>query len=100
MPLVKGKQAKTKSGFSNNIKREMEAGKPQKQAIAIAYSEAKQGDIKMKHHHHKKAEHHMKKAAHHHEMAKEHMEKAEKEGGMKADRKMAKKMVPKMSAGK
>ena len=40
MPLVKGKKAKTKKGFSENVKREMEAGKPQKQAVAIAYSEA------------------------------------------------------------
>lgn len=40
MPLVKGAKAKTKKGFSTNIKREMEAGKPQKQAVAIAYSEA------------------------------------------------------------
>ena len=36
MPLVKGKAAKTKKGFSENIKREMHAGKPQKQAVAIA----------------------------------------------------------------
>lgn len=40
MPLVKGKKAKTRKGFSENVKREMEAGKPQKQAVAIAYSEA------------------------------------------------------------
>ena len=40
MPLVKGAAAKTKKGFSENIKREMNAGKPQKQAVAIAYSEA------------------------------------------------------------
>lgn len=40
MPLVKGKEAKTKKGFSENIKKEMEAGKPQKQAVAIAYSVA------------------------------------------------------------
>lgn len=40
MPLVKGKAAKSKKGFSTNIKREMEAGKPQKQAVAIAYSQA------------------------------------------------------------
>lgn len=40
MPLVKGKAAKTKEGFSTNIKREMEAGKKQSQAVAIAYSEA------------------------------------------------------------
>lgn len=38
MPLVKGKAAKSKKGFSENIRREVEAGKPQKQAIAIAYS--------------------------------------------------------------
>ena len=37
MPLVKGK---SKSAMSQNIKTEMEAGKPQKQAIAIAYSVA------------------------------------------------------------
>jgi len=42
MPLVKGKKAKTKKGFSENVKREMEAGKPQKQAVAIAYSEARE----------------------------------------------------------
>jgi hypothetical protein len=40
MPLVKGEKARTKSGFSSNVKKEMEAGKPQKQAVAIAYSEA------------------------------------------------------------
>lgn len=42
MPLVKGKKAKTRAGFSENIKREMDAGKPQKQAVAIAYSEARE----------------------------------------------------------
>lgn len=40
MPLIKGKAAKTRKGFGENVKREMEAGKPQKQAVAIAYSEA------------------------------------------------------------
>lgn len=40
MPLIKGEKAKTKKGFSSNVKKEMEAGKPQKQAVAIAYSEA------------------------------------------------------------
>lgn len=40
MPLVKGAKAKTKKGFSENVKREMASGKPQKQAVAIAYSEA------------------------------------------------------------
>jgi len=48
MPLVKGAKAKTKKGFSENIKREMDAGKPQKQAIAIAYSEAGEGKSKRK----------------------------------------------------
>lgn len=37
MPLKKGK---SKSAISSNIKTEMHAGKPQKQAIAIAMSEA------------------------------------------------------------
>ena len=40
MPLIKGKAAKSKKGFGENVKREIEAGKPQKQAVAIAYSEA------------------------------------------------------------
>ena len=43
MPLVKGKAAGTREGFSSNVKREMQAGKPQKQAVAIAYSEKRQG---------------------------------------------------------
>ena len=36
MPLKKGK---SKKAFSSNVKTEMKAGKPQKQAVAIAYSE-------------------------------------------------------------
>lgn len=40
MPLVKGKKARSRKGFSENIRREMRAGKPQKQAVAIAYGEA------------------------------------------------------------
>ena len=40
MPLVKGKKSRTKEGFSENVKKEMQAGKPQKQAVAIAYSVA------------------------------------------------------------
>lgn len=46
MPLVKGKKARTKEGFSENIKREIEAGKPKKQAVAIAYSEARRSKKK------------------------------------------------------
>ena len=36
MPLIK---STSKQAFGANIKREMAAGKPQKQAVAIAYSE-------------------------------------------------------------
>lgn len=35
MPLVK---SKSKEAFKGNVKREIEAGKPPKQAVAIAYS--------------------------------------------------------------
>jgi hypothetical protein len=35
MPLVK---SASKSAFRRNVKAEMKAGKPQKQAVAIAYS--------------------------------------------------------------
>ena len=41
MPLVKGKKAKTKKGFSENVRREVKEGKPIKQSVAIAYSEAR-----------------------------------------------------------
>jgi hypothetical protein len=40
MPLDK---SGGKSAFSNNIRTEMKAGKPQKQAIAIAYSTQREG---------------------------------------------------------
>ena len=50
MPLVKGPKAKHSEGISENIKREVHAGKPQKQAIAIALSEARRAvaDIPLK----------------------------------------------------
>lgn len=40
MPLKSGS---SKKAFSSNIKTEMKAGKPQKQAVAIAYSVARKG---------------------------------------------------------
>ncbi len=45
MPLVKGK---SKSAMSRNIETEMAAGKPQKQAVAIAYSVAGKSKKKRK----------------------------------------------------
>jgi hypothetical protein len=41
MPLVEGKKAKTRAGFSENVRREREAGKPENVALAIAYSKAR-----------------------------------------------------------
>jgi hypothetical protein len=41
MPLIKGAKAKSKSGISENIRRERNSGRPEKQAIAIAFSEAR-----------------------------------------------------------
>lgn len=43
MPLKKGSSRKA---ISANIKTEMAAGKPQKQAVAIAYSVARKGGKK------------------------------------------------------
>lgn len=47
MPLVKGKKAKSKVGISENIRREVHAGKPQKQAVAIALSEARRAGARI-----------------------------------------------------
>lgn len=109
MPLIKGAKPNSK-GFKQNIEAEISAGKPQKQAVAIAYSESKQHKgktVKKEMEHHKKAAHHMKEAAKHHEKAKEHMdhmkmkEKMEKMSKMKGhmdekqDKKMMKKMIKK-----
>ncbi len=43
MPLKKGKSPKA---FSENVKTEMEAGKPQKQAVAIAYATKRKAEGK------------------------------------------------------
>ena len=43
MPL---KKSTIKQAFSENIKTEMAAGKPQKQAVAIAYSEKRAAEKK------------------------------------------------------
>lgn len=47
MPLNKGAKPGTKK-FGKNIATEINAGKPRNQAIAIAYSEAKQGKKRSK----------------------------------------------------
>jgi len=44
MPLIKGKSKKT---IGKNIKKEMEAGKPQKQAVAIALDVARKSGAKI-----------------------------------------------------
>ena len=43
MPLIK---SSSKKAISANIEREMAAGKPQKQAVAIAYSVARKAGCK------------------------------------------------------
>jgi len=45
MPLIK---SKSKKAIGENIKREEEAGKPRKQAIAIALSVARKAGAKIK----------------------------------------------------
>jgi hypothetical protein len=47
MPLLKGSKARSRKGISSNIKREMKAGKSQKQAVAIALSQARKAGAKI-----------------------------------------------------
>jgi len=47
MPLIKGKKARSRKGISENIRREMHAGKGQKQSIAIALSMARKAGAKI-----------------------------------------------------
>jgi hypothetical protein len=47
MQLVKGKKAAKKTGISENIRIEMQAGKSQKQAVAIALNEARKAGAKI-----------------------------------------------------
>lgn len=47
MSLIKNAKPGSK-GFKKNIETEMQAGKPNKQAVAIAFSEARQGKKKSK----------------------------------------------------
>lgn len=47
MPLKKSAKPGSK-GFKENIKTEIAAGKPQKQAVAIAYSEARRNKKRSK----------------------------------------------------
>lgn len=62
MPLIKGK---SKESFSKNIETEMRSGRPQKQAVAIAYSEKRAAEKKAKtvpHH----SEHSKTRSEHYH----------------------------------
>lgn len=43
MPLTKGKSQKA---FKHNVRAEVKAGKPVKQAVAIAYSEKREAQVK------------------------------------------------------
>jgi len=45
MPL---KKSKTKEAFTHNVKAEIKAGKPQKQAVAIAYAVKRKAATKTK----------------------------------------------------
>jgi hypothetical protein len=59
MPLTR---STSKKAFSHNVKAEMNAGKPLKQSLAIAYSEKREAE----HGHH--SEHSAKRSRHYHEV--------------------------------
>ena len=60
MPLIK---STSKKAFGENIARERAAGKPEKQSVAIAYSEKREA-AKGEHH----SEHSAKRSQHYHEV--------------------------------
>ena len=53
MPLIKGAKPGSE-GFKKNIEIEMDAGRPQNQSVAIAYSVAKENKNKKHERHHGK----------------------------------------------
>lgn len=57
MPLIK---STSKAAFGKNIKTEMAAGKPQKQAVAIAYAEKREAAKHHSSHSSKRSEHYHK----------------------------------------
>jgi len=60
MPLIK---STSKKAFGENIARERAAGKPEKQAVAIAYSEKREAAKHHSHHSAKRSEHYHSKVA-------------------------------------
>jgi len=47
MPLLKGATAKTREGIAENIRREIRAGKSRRQAVAIAFSQARKAGARI-----------------------------------------------------
>ena len=61
MPLIK---SKSRQAFQKNVKKEIAAGKPPKQAVAIAYSERRAAGGQDTHH----SSHSAKRSEHYHEV--------------------------------
>jgi len=94
MPLIK---STTPKAFGKNVATEMQAGKPQKQAVAIAYSERHEAESSKRHHSPK----HMETAHHsdHSSRRSEHYHKAVAASEARpADTKMTKAEHPPVSA--